>query len=288
MKAKLVDVFGDVLTDGGLFVKLNALPVPWIQDDISADILDTEYFYNYSGQKTISPLLRRYLNGAEKITDSQMVSLANIIYKIYIKNWNKLYTTLSLKYNPISNYDMTETETIENESTNSRSNTGTQTVADTGTKTTANTGTQTETDTGTQANSGSQNVNTTTTGSGENDVFGFNSVNAVGDSTTSTSASNTTTSTDSNTRTDNLTHQRTDALSQLETDNLTHQRTDNLSESGSGTDSTERTLTRSGNIGVTTSQQMIESERDLWRWKFFFDVVFPDIDEVLTVATYHR
>lgn len=221
---KLIDVFGDVLTDGGLFVKLNALPVPWISDDISADVLDNAYFYNFSGQKTISPLLRRYLNGAEKITDSQMVSLANIIYKIYSKNWNKLYATLSLEYNPISNYDMTESETVENEKTNSRE--------------------------------GSQSVNATTSGNSADNVFGFNSSGAVGDSTTTTSATNSTTSTDS--------------------------------DSGSGTDNTERTLTRSGNIGVTTSQQMIESERDLWRWKFFFDVVFPDIDEVLTVATYHR
>lgn len=221
---KLIDVFGDVLTDGGLFVKLNALNVPWISDDISADVLDNAYFYNFSGQKTISPLLRRYLNGAEKITDSQMVSLANIIYKIYIKNWNKLYATLSLEYNPISNYDMTESETVENEKTNSRE--------------------------------GSQSVSTTTSGNSADNVFGFNSSGAVGDSTTTTSATNSTTSTDS--------------------------------DSGSGTDNTERTLTRSGNIGVTTSQQMIESERDLWRWKFFFDVVFPDIDEVLTVATYHR
>ena len=221
---KLIDVFGDVLVDGGLFVKLNALNVPWNADEISADVLDNAYFYNHSGQKTISPLLRRFLNGAEKITDSQMVSLANIIYKIYSKNWNKMYVTLSLEYNPISNYDMTESETVENEKTNSRE--------------------------------GSQSVSTTTTGNSEGDVFGFNSSGAVGDSTTTTSATNSTTSTDS--------------------------------DSGSGTDNTERTLTRSGNIGVTTSQQMIESERDLWRWKFFFDVVFPDIDEVLTVATYHR
>ena len=46
------------------------------------------------------------------------------------------------------------------------------------------------------------------------------------------------------------------------------------------------TLTRSGNIGVTTSQQMIESERQLWLWNFFQNVVFKDICSALTLSIY--
>lgn len=48
---------------------------------------------------------------------------------------------------------------------------------------------------------------------------------------------------------------------------------------------TERTLKRSGNIGVTTSQQMIESERNLWMWNFF-ENVFSDIDKILVLSIY--
>ena len=48
----------------------------------------------------------------------------------------------------------------------------------------------------------------------------------------------------------------------------------------------DTTLRRSGNIGVTTSQQMIQSERDLWLWNFFQDVVFKDISKVLTLSIY--
>lgn len=44
-------------------------------------------------------------------------------------------------------------------------------------------------------------------------------------------------------------------------------------------------LTRSGNIGVTTSQQMIQAERDLWLW-YYFDAVFDDIDKLLTLRIY--
>jgi hypothetical protein len=62
---------------------------------------------------------------------------------------------------------------------------------------------------------------------------------------------------------------------------------------GTNTETTEnavanlnnRELTRSGNIGVTTSQQMIQSERDLWNW-YFYDIVFKDVDNMLTLSIY--
>lgn len=51
----------------------------------------------------------------------------------------------------------------------------------------------------------------------------------------------------------------------------------------SGVD-TERT-TRSGNIGVTTSQQMAQSSIDLWKWNYFYDI-FRDVDSIFTLTTY--
>ena len=51
----------------------------------------------------------------------------------------------------------------------------------------------------------------------------------------------------------------------------------------SGVD-TERT-TRSGNIGVTTSQQMAQSSIDLWKWNYFYDI-FRDVDSIFTITTY--
>ena len=45
----------------------------------------------------------------------------------------------------------------------------------------------------------------------------------------------------------------------------------------------EDTITRSGNIGVTTSQQMLGSEYELRQKHNFFDYVFNCVDEVLTI-----
>lgn len=51
----------------------------------------------------------------------------------------------------------------------------------------------------------------------------------------------------------------------------------------SGVD-TERT-TRSGNIGITTSQQMAASSLELWKWNYFYDI-FRDVDSIFTITTY--
>ena len=39
---------------------------------------------------------------------------------------------------------------------------------------------------------------------------------------------------------------------------------------------------RAGNIGVTTTQKLIQEERDLWIWNFF-DQVFNDLDRELAL-----
>ena len=62
--------------------------------------------------------------------------------------------------------------------------------------------------------------------------------------------------------------------------------TQTQAESGMDTQTRNYTLRRHGNIGVTTSQQMLESERNVWLWNFFRDIVFPDVDRVLSIPIY--
>lgn len=61
--------------------------------------------------------------------------------------------------------------------------------------------------------------------------------------------------------------------------------TKSLSDSGSDTKTRNYSLSRSGNI-ITTTQDLINKEHNLWKWKFFEEVVFPDIDRVLTLQIY--
>lgn len=56
-------------------------------------------------------------------------------------------------------------------------------------------------------------------------------------------------------------------------------------ETSSNADDNERKLTRSGNIGVTTSQQMLQSEIDLRSYDFI-ESIMRDLDTVLCLAIY--
>lgn len=103
-----------------------------------------------------------------------------------------------------------------------------------------------------QLNTGTQGVATTDTTN--NGVYGFNSENAVNSDVTT------------------------------ETGNTT--RTDNLSQSLEDDSTINRELHRSGNIGVTTTQQMLQSERELYTWNFFYKIVFPTLDKILTLPLY--
>lgn len=226
-------------TNKGIFAVLNNYNVPW-KNEIEPDILDLEYIGNISGNKTISPLIAKMIqaDGVNALTDVRLSQLALIIYNLNSLKWGKLWDTFNLEYNPISNYDMTEVESIDENSDSTRNNKGTV------------------------ENSDTQHVNGSSSGDNTGLRYAFNSTTAKNTTGGEQSATMQSALTGSSTRTDNL----------IATD--TEMRAIN------------RSLKRSGNIGVTTSQQMIDSERKLWLWNIFYKVIFPDLDHVLTIDTY--
>ena len=69
------------------------------------------------------------------------------------------------------------------------------------------------------------------------------------------------------------------------TDSETMSNTNSSTENGTNDFTGKETTRRTGNIGVTSNQQMIQAERDLWKWNFFSQI-FTDIDRYLTLAVY--
>lgn len=61
--------------------------------------------------------------------------------------------------------------------------------------------------------------------------------------------------------------------------------TDNRKDDSVRASNEVETTTRSGNIGVTTTQAMLIAEREVWMWNFF-DQVYKDIDSVLALPFY--
>ena len=153
------------------------------------------------------------------------------ILKMCIRNWSKaneytwqkLYDSTQFNYNPIWNVDASITEESEDDHTRSFTNTG------------SNTRSITRTGSG----SNNETINLTNT----EDVQGFNS-SAWQDATKNTQSG-----------TDNISMTSNDTVNDGNTTN------DSGSERNNGT--VTNTISRTGNIGVTTTQQMIEQEREI-------------------------
>lgn len=173
--------------------------------------------------------------------------------------FDRWVNALSIEYNPIENYDRTEHWTD--------TNTGTQTNTQTGTQTTTNTGTQTSVGSGYEdtVRTGSEKDEADNGSTTENQVSAYDSSTYTAKDKTifDTDQTNTHTYTDvKDTHTlHDLTSTRTDDLSAERTDDLTNERTDDLTAEHEGR--------VHGNIGVTTSQQMLTAELDLGYWNIY-------------------
>lgn len=283
---KLNEVFTDYVNNG-IFTFLNALDVPWKDKNISQQ-LNLQYHGNISGKKETSPLVDSLIV-ENNLTDNSKTMLAMSIFSIYSNKWSRLYRILSLEYEPIENYNMIETE--KTTSTNENTDTITTNTTNSNDVTETNTGTNTSNDsentTGKNTITDSRTIAEDNSVTNNNSLYGFNSLSSVNaDSQNGTETRNTT---DNNTHNDDLKGTRTNEHSEnINTSKVTAQKND-IKDVKDGTHtengSQDRTLSRHGNIGVTTSQQMINSEIELWQWDFFSGV-FKDIDKILTIQTY--
>lgn len=180
-------------------------------------------------------------------------------------SWNKLYETLNFTYNPIWNKDGTisETETRETSGTDGGTLTTGGTVADTGTITDSGSGSET----GTVADN--RDIDAT------RKTRGFNDTNLVSVEQNVTS--------DDNTETRNLatTSGNTRTLGTTQTVNNTQ--TDSRTRAGS--EDITRSRTEQGNIGVTTTQQMIQEERDISMFDLV-DHITQDFKEQFCIMVY--
>ena len=226
------------------------------------------------------------------------------------------YDMLEIMTNDITAVQYGKTITRTNNLTHSKTGTETETPNTTETRTDnlahSKTGTETETpnttetrtDNLTHSKTGSDTTtyNTTDTDTPNltnatgNKIFGFNS--ALGVDSDSQNSSTTGTDTKTKTGTDQKTYntQDSDTGTQTLAKTGTDQKTYNTQDTDTGTQADAETgtdthtrnyrLSRSGNIGVTTAQQMITQEREIRMWDFFHSVVFPDVDRVLTIPIY--
>ncbi|MDT3386795.1 MAG: hypothetical protein LIR46_03375 [Bacteroidota bacterium] len=233
--------------------------VPW-GDSVDDEVLDMEYLLNHSGGKFCAPIIKSllerggtYVNEDGTLSTQSVYILAKIIVGKYKQNWQRLWDTNVSSYSPIHNYDMyeerdlatTEDETIDTDGTLARS--GTESTQYGRVETVGHGRTN-------EQMSYKYGINTDTS-----DPKPSDKVNNTEGGTTTTTLSGT----DTDTR------------------NLTDTTDETRIKDNDGTEHEE--IHRYGNIGVTTTQKLLQEERQLWLWNYF-DQIFSDLDKELALA----
>lgn len=268
---KMIDVYSNYPIDGGVFSPMSN--APWA-DTMSGTNLDILYLDGHSGERYCSNFINHRLNDSDILSSDNRTLIANILWAMFGIQWTRLWATMKpVDYDPLTNYKMEETV----EGTESSTRTPDLTKGDTGTVQT--TGQDKRTPNLTRNGTGTVNDNGSATNTNQNGIWGFNSSTSVPSDMSDGTATN------ENTTTRDLTETETG------TDTTDHTNTDtyNRSYTETGTDTTagtsSRKLTRTGNIGTNTFQNLLQQERNIWMYDFF-EKVFKDVDSVLTIPIY--
>lgn len=250
-------------------------------------VLSTDLFYNKlydlclgyytarSAEKTISPTYERYIQFIKdnsEITKTPEELMGKLIRGKFLDKWNRVYDVLiNSQYDALNNKEYSEIKTGNNQN------------KDTYNTTNAKEGSNTDTTTfNTKIDDvGSRGTSEVVTRSVEtaDDVYGFNSVEAVGD-TKSNETVNETIVGDKDKNTSQNTQNKTGTESR-----------DfgiNESERKTGTDTRDITINeqtvKSGRDD--SGAELITKELNLRNTQLFFDIIYADIDSITTLQIY--
>lgn len=268
----LNEVYSDWLVNG-VFKQLEAFDVPW-KNLVDGSIIDMDYHGNKSGCKLVSPLVSKLLVNDELPSERQS-QLATLIWKKYGVAWSKAWDAINSEYDPLNNYKIKKTEKEDKTFTIDGTKTIDKTIGDTGTVKTDNTGDVITENNENLVHNGTNN----SVGNTNNSIFGFNSDNASNADKSTSNQDNTTNSTDVN----KINSKVTDGRSELVTKNLVTKDDSTMTDETSHT--TDGTLVTDidGNNGIKTPQEMLDNELKLrFDWSIF-DLIYKNVDDVLTI-----
>lgn len=251
---------------------------PWQGTDPAG--LDIAYHGQRSGEKFIQSYIYKYLDENGQLTEEGVQKLVSAIQARYYRKWTRLWATYSAEYNPLNSYSYTETENRSRELSEDRTevrtpNLTTHDVIDEE-DTASNTGTQSTTYGRTDRTS--ETGNTTSVDS----QWAFNSTDEVNVAKNVTTPNVTTQSTAGG----------TDGVATSDNGSSTHDGDNTSTLTGtdtrrkSGGDTEEETIerTRQGNL-YRSPAELLEADRNFWLTDYF-DLIFRDLDEMLTLAIY--
>lgn len=183
-----------------------------------------------------------------------MKNMIGLWSKKEIPYWSRIYKASLLEYNPIENYRRNETESIEDDRTEQHSGSDTSTAS--GSDSTTGSSTSRDTNSGTDVT--------------QNDITGYDSDTLVPHDKSSMTHGLVTDNTASGTNTQS--YGRVDTMQHGE--KIQHQ------------GGTERTVLAYGNIGVTTSQQMLTEEFNVAKLVQVIPIIIESFQERFCLMVY--
>ena len=289
-----------------LFNALETAGAPWADETKPLQYVSLGTLYWIRSRKKI---LTSFIVEEKEDNDADLDDYAVDLLTLYGDKWAHLWELFLMEYNPIENYNMIESGSDTNTKTGSLDRSGAITRTGSLDRSGAITKSGTEsvsddiTYSGKEANTRSGNIVDTGLKADnqtdqDNKIYGYNSSNGVYSDSNTQQASHKNTQTFNDVKDETTFTNRTDSrditttfTNRADTDsrkdtynNIADTDTrkelyNNIKDTGS------HSLTRSGNIGVTTTQQMAESEIE-YRKHIYFDMVFADIDKLLTLPVY--
>lgn len=268
---KMIDVYANYPSYGGVFSPMAT--APWVETMTGLN-LDIVYLDGHSGERFCSNIINRRLDDSNVLSSDNRTLISNILWAMFGIQWTRLWATMKpVEYDPLTNYQMQETM----EGTENSTRTPDLTKGDTGTVQT--TGQDTRTPNLSRKGTGTVKDEGSGTNTNQNNLWGFNSPTSVPSDMSDGTATN------ENTTTRDLTETETgtDTTDRTNTDTYNRSYTETGTDTTAGTSS--RKLTRTGNIGTNTFQNLLQQERNIWMYDFF-EQVFKDVDSVLTIPIY--
>lgn len=250
-----------------------------------AEISDVREWADLPQTFTVTSLVMYLLHKYGKIAvknydNSELTTLTTLWHSANYYRFSGLAATTKQEYNPIENYNRTETESVERtpdlttetERTETPRVTTTETATRTPDLTDTDTDARTFTDSGTTATAGETDQTIAATAG----VMPYDSAvfhNATTSDAGKFESSETITHGKKTTNGGTLTHTTTGQDETVTTRTATGTNTDAETRTETGTDTTERETHISGNIGVTTTQEMLEQERKIVNFVFLDEYV---------------
>lgn len=289
-----------------LFSALETAGAPWADETKPLQYVSLGTLYWIRSRKKI---LSSFIVEEKEDNDMDLDDYAADLLTLYGDKWAHLWELFLMEYNPIENYNMIESGSDINTKTGSLDRSGAITrtgsldrsgaITKSGSESVSDditySGKEANTRTGNIEDAGIKADNQTEQ---DNKIYGYNSSNGVNSDSNTQQASHKNTQTfnsvkDETSFTDRAdsrditttftnradTDSRKDTYNNIADTDTRKELYNNIKDTGS------HSLTRSGNIGVTTTQQMAESEIE-YRRNLYFDMVFSDIDKLLTLPIY--